>query len=385
MNQTSKTRILVVEDDRGSGRLLERILTTHGYEVTLSLTGEDGFDKVVRWKPHLLITDLLLPGMDGYTLVRQVRQRSETHTLPVLMLTSLSDRSSKIEGFEAGADDYLNKPFEPDDLIYRVKSLLARAEARAQPGLALGQRSRVIVFFSGKGGVGKTTIAANLAIALYQQTRKRVILFDADFSFGDVGVHLNLPNQPNVFDLVPEGHNLDVEVVRQVLLPHPSGIFVLLGPPRPQQGEQITAAMIGQLLPLLAELGDFIVIDGQPAYDERMLLLLERADDIMLVVTPEVGPIRNTSLFLDLAEMLDLPRHRIHILLNRADSRVGIESTDIERILKHPIEHHIMSGGRGVVLSVNQGVPLIFTHAEHPLSRQITLIAQQLTGVRVRT
>ncbi len=380
MDQENRIRILVIDDDKGFSRLMDRMLTNEGFDPSVAHTGEEGLNMLRVVKPQMLLVDLMLPGMDGFEVVRRVRQMAELKGIPILMLTALTDRESRVAGYAAGVDDYLTKPFEPKDLIYRVRSLLANAEARHKPHLALGQSSRVIVFFSGKGGVGKTTISTNLAIAIQKVTQSRVLLFDADFSFGDVGVHLNVSGDPTVLDLVAQGMDMDVEAVREAVISHSSGISVLLSPPRPQQGELVTTEALGRVFPLLRQLFEYIIIDGQPAYDDRMLYILEQADDIMLVVTPEVGPIRNTSLFLDLAEMLELDKPSIHLILNRSNSRVGIEMGDIQRILKHPISYRIISGGRAVVVSVNQGIPLLTSQPDHPLAQQITEMAKHLTG-----
>lgn len=375
MNNNVPARVLVVDDDRALIELLDRILTREGFEVTGTTTAEEALRLAVAHEYDLAVVDVMLPGMDGYALCRQLRQNPTTHTMAILMLTAKGDIADKISGFEAGADDYLTKPFQPKELVYRMRSLLARMHPVQVPKPARAERGLVVALFGSKGGVGKTTIATNLAVALRQRTQQRVALFDADFFFGDVGVHLNLPNVRTILDLIENMDDVDPTVAEQVLIPHTSGIRVLLSPFRPEAGELISPENIEKILEFMKQSFDFVVVDCQPSYDDRMLRVLERADEVLMVVTPEVGPLKNTSLFLDLAVRLGYSLEKINIVLNRFNSNVGIGPEEIERTLQHEVAFRVISGGRPVVLSVNRGVPLIVEQPDHPFSAQIMRIA----------
>lgn len=367
-------RILVVDDDRPMAELLRRILTNEGYEVDVAYEGQEAIEKSRKGNWSLVLMDVRLPGMDGYTICRTLRQNPSTHYLPILMLTSAGDIADKIAGFEAGADDFVTKPFQPKELVYRIGSLLARAAATHSnpPPSAAG---KIIALFSSKGGVGKTTIATNLAVALRQQSNRRVALVDADFYFGGVGVHLNLPNVRTLLQLMAEMEGDDPSVVEKVMIPHPSGVRVLLSPFQPEEVDQVTTRHIEKVLDFLAQQYDFVVVDCQPSYDERMLKVLEKADEILLVVTPEVGPLKNTSLFLQWSHKLGYSQDKISVVLNRYNSNVGIGPEEIERTLQHEVTFRLISGGRPVVMSVNQGVPLVIEQPDHPFCMQVYRIA----------
>lgn len=372
---TQATRILVVDDDRALAELLRRILVKEGYEVVVSHSGEDAIKRSMQEGFDLAVLDVMLPGMDGYTLCRRMRQNPSTQYVPILMLTAKGDIADKIAGFEVGADDYMTKPFQPKELVYRAQSLLARNQPQAMDENVEDDHGRVIAVFGSKGGVGKTTIATNLAVALRQRSEKRVALVDADFFFGDVGVHLNLPAVRTIYDLIKSMSHLDAETIEQAMIPHPSGIRVLLSPFRPEDGEQVSVADIEEIVRTVARLYDFVVIDCQPSYGNRMLKVLELATDVLMVVTPEVGPLKNTSLFLDWASELGYAVEKVNILLNRYNSNVGIGAEEIERTLEHEVSFRIMSGGRPVVMSVNRGVPLMLEEPDHPFSLQVSHVA----------
>ncbi len=307
---------------------------------------------------------------------KRVRQHPLTRTLPILMLTAQGDISAKIAGFEAGANDYLAKPFEPPELIYRVKNLLTRFTGET-PSTSLPP-GKIIAMFGAKGGVGKTTNAVSLALAIRLRTRKRVIIGDADRNFGDVAVHLNIAPTRSIVDIVRGGDEIEQEMVTQVLLSHPSGLQALPAPPRPEEAELVNVEHITWILDLLAVSADYVIVDCQTSYDDRTLSVFDRADHVLLVITPEIGPFKNTSLFLNLANQLGIDQQAISIVLNRANSGVGIGVGEIERVLRRRINLHVISGGQPVVTAVNRGTPLILEQSKHPFVQQILYLGDQL-------
>lgn len=368
--------LLIVDDDDAVAEMLEVMLRNAGYEVRRAASGEEALQQIYKAPPDALICDVLLPGIDGYTLCKRVRQHPLTKTLPILMLTAQGDISAKIAGFEAGANDYLAKPFEPPELVYRVKNLLARAASEA-PSAPL-RRGKIIAVFGAKGGVGKTTMAVSLALAIRLRTRQRVIIVDADLTFGNIAVHLNIAPTRSIVDIVRSGDEIEREMVNQVLLPHPSGLQALLAPPRPEEAELVSPDHITRILDLLAVSADYVVVDCQTSYDDRTLSVFDRADHVLLVITPEIGPLKNTSLFLNLANQLGINPNAISVVLNRANSGVGIGVGEIERVLRRKINFHVISGGQPVVTSVNRGMPLILDQPKHPFVQQMLYLGDQL-------
>lgn len=377
----SQWRVLVVEDDIPSAQLLDRILRHEGFEVEMVHSGPAALDIVQREPFDVIILDAMLPGLDGYQVARRMRENPLTRQIPILMLTARGDISDRIAGFEAGVDDYLTKPYEPDELVYRVRALLARA-ARAQKGPlwrpAGLPKGHVVAFFGTKGGVGKTLIAVNTAVMLAQRMRalqKRVVLFDTDFFFGDVAIHLNLPTNRSIVDLLDQVDSLDEYAEKALQVHEKSDLHVLISPYRPEDAELITPEVVDKVLTWLAERFDFVIVDCPPAYDDRILTIFDHADTVILVVTPEIGPLKNMSMFLELAPRLGIPLDHVFVVLNRANSNVGVELDTIERVIGHKVAFQIISGGRPVVLSVNRGVPFVLEAPNHILSRQIKEIA----------
>src|SRR5581483_8490676 len=292
MSANITPRILVVDDDPTITKLVSLVLMQTGYNVTTAATAEEGLALAKRLSPDLAILDVMLPGMDGYTLCRKLRENSSTSLMPILMLTAQAETRDKLAGFNAGADDYLTKPFESPELIYRVRALLARSANVAVTAVRPIERGKLWAVFGAKGGVGKTTIAVNLAIALAQQSNTRVALVDADFSFGDVGAHLNLSPSRPILDLVSRVDALDPELIGKVLIPHDTRVHVLLGPYRPEDAERIPPENFKKILIALTEAFDYVIADCPSNYDDRTLVLLETADQIVMILTPEIGPVK---------------------------------------------------------------------------------------------
>ena len=378
MTQTTRKHIVIATSDPTLTKLLTMVLVVEGFEVVSTKTADEAFEKCVALGPHLIVIDYALPGGAGPALSRKLRKKVATRHMGIFILTASGDVAEKIAAFEAGADEQLAVPFDSKELAYRVKNLVAHITIPSEAKTAAAQGGRVIVFFGTKGGVGKATVAVNTALTLHRKLSGRVLIFDADFYFGDVGIHLNLPPTHNVSELVEHIDEIDPELVEQIVLRHSSGLRVLLSPFQPEKAELITPEHVKKLLAYLVEKYDYVMVDCHGAYEDRILSILERADEIMLVITPEVGPIKNTSVFLDLAGRLNLPLDKIHIILNRANSDVGINIQEIERTFRHRIEFSIISGGRAVVLSVNQGQPLALTKPDHPLAQETARIADWL-------
>ncbi len=376
MSPGNAIRILIVDDDPTTRRLVGMVLSGDKYDVVESATGEAALEATTSQEFQLAIVDIMLPGMDGFALCRALRQHPSTRTLPILLLTAKDSLNDKMVGFEAGANDYLVKPFHPTELTYRVKSLLAGKNAVAVPGPAPA-RGQAICIFGTKGGTGKTMLSVNLAIA-FSELGKRTALFDADLFFGDAGEHLNLPPSRSIMDWVTKLDTVEPGSIDSALVTHTSGIHVLLSPFRPEQSDRVSPNHMKQTLTALTARYDFVVVDCPASYEERVLAILDQADVILLVVTPEIGSLKSMRIFLEVSSRLGLDSSRFRILLNRFDSNVGIKPEEIERALQRDIYFRLASGGRAVALSINRGVPILIGSPNHALSQQIRRIASAL-------
>jgi pilus assembly protein CpaE len=232
-------KILIVDDDPNVQRLLQYTLKQEGYDVVTAADGAEGFRMWGSEGPALILLDVMLPKLDGYQVATKIRQEEgQTGHVPIIMLTAEREVEQKVRGLRAGADDYLIKPFHPAELLARIKSLLARFAPRdalvGRPPLG-----RVLAFYGAKGGVGTTTIAINAAIALHRELGRKVCLVDGNLQFGDHRVFLDLGlDKKSVVDIV-SAPSIDIDLIRQVIVKHDSGVDLLLAPPSPETAELV--------------------------------------------------------------------------------------------------------------------------------------------------
>ena len=238
--------------------------------------------------------------------------------------------------------------------------------------------------FSPKGGVGRTTLAVNLAVAAAGELGKQVVLVDGSFQFGDVGVLLNLnPKNKSIADLIPEMSAGDPESLEQVIVNHSSGVRVLLAPPSPEMAELITTNYLKRVLEKLREGHDVVVVDAWPWFHETTLGLLDLADTILTVMTLEITNIKNIRLFLELVQQLGYPPEKVKLVLNRADSTLGIRVADVEQSIGRKIDHTVVSDGRSVVYALNRGVPFVLSNRQAQVSQDVIGLARLVTAEEV--
>jgi pilus assembly protein CpaE len=246
-----------------------------------------------------------------------------------------------------------------------------------------GPDGQIIAIFSPKGGVGRTTVAVNLAVAAATELGKSVLLMDGSFQFGDVGVLLNLnPKNKSIADLVPELEAGEPESLDTFVINHSAGIRVLLAPPTPEMAELITPAGVKRVLEALRHGHDLVIVDCTSWFNETTLAILDAADTILTMLSLEITSIKNMRLFLEVAEQLGYEQDKVKLVLNRADSSLGIRVQDVESSIGRKVDHTIVSDGRSVVYALNRGVPFFLSNREAQVSQDILRLAQAVAGER---
>ncbi len=387
-------KVLVVDDIAETrdhlGKLLsfEREIDVAG----MATSGEEAVRMAMELRPDIILMDINMPGMDGIAASELITQRVPSS--PIIMMSVHGETEDLKRAMLAGAREFLVKPFSSDELSTSIRRVnekeLARqtqlqtALAAASTGDTAAQSSiedhQVIAVFSPKGGAGRTTIAANLAIALMKETESRVCLVDANLQFGDIGVLLNLnPKNRSMLDAV-EGGEPDPDIIESVVINHSTGIRVLLAPPAPEGADLVTPAFLRKMLDYLKTTHDYVVVDLPAALTDHSLNVMDLADQIVVVAALEITTIKNVRLFLEVADQLEYDRSKIRLVINRADTAQGIRIGDVEASIRRPIDGTVVSDGRLAVLAVNRGVPFVVSNPEGALSRDISKLARTLAG-----
>jgi pilus assembly protein CpaE len=234
---------------------------------------------------------------------------------------------------------------------------------------------KVATVFSSKGGCGKTFLATNLAVAL-SRGGAEVALVDLDLHFGDVAIMLHLFPSHTLSDAA-QNPGLDALSLKSFLTHHDSGIWALVAPTEPTAADTINPGAIGNILKLLRTAFDYVVIDTPPAFSEPVLAAFDESDWLVMLGSLDVPSIKNLKLTLQTMELLHFPKNRIRVVVNRADSKVGLRLPDVEKLLSSPVDATIPSS-RSVPLSVNKGSPIMLEEPKGPVAESIRRVAAQL-------
>ncbi|MDQ3689878.1 MAG: AAA family ATPase [Chloroflexota bacterium] len=314
----------------------------------------------------------------------------QTHaTVPVLLM--LGDGMNVPIGLGTKADELALKPLLPDALVYRLQALLIRgghrlptesgewaADETLSTAPVAGEGHAVSVF-APKGGVGKTTISVNVAVALRQQTRAEVLLFDADVGVGNVTSVLDVPFRLGLADLAdsPSDDWTDAAFEQCVTTHAASGVRVMTWGTNPAESERISVDLLLAAMRWAKQHYSYIIVDTHPGYDDRTMAMLTVANEIFLVVTPEVGAIRNSSQFLELARSLGLGSV-VRVIVNRANH--GIQVDDMSTSLGLPISATVVSNGPKAVIASNEGLPLVTKYPKERISDDLHRVARLISA-----
>ena len=286
----------------------------------------------------------------------------------------------------SGIRDVLAAPAETGQLNEAVRRVGHTLVPSRSSGAPLGQeddaeRGKVITVFSTKGGAGKSVIATNLGVLLAMRSDKPVALVDADLQFGDIAVMLKLAPQHTIVDAVGSYDRLDVGFIENILSTHPaSGLKVLPAPLEPAFADQIGAEQMSHIVALLRTFCSFVVIDTPAYFNEVVLSLIEDSDDVLLVAGMDIPNIKNVKIGLQTLRLLNTPMSKLHLILNRANSKVKLEVGEVERTLGIKAEALIPSD---VVVpqSVNKGMPVVLDAPKSAIAKSLEQLADSFLPV----
>jgi len=300
---------------------------------------------------------------------------------PVILLASGEASALLEQALEADVSDVLLLPQMTENVVFSIRK--ASHSGRRTVGGGGGhasRRGRIVTVFSPKGGTGKTVTATNLACTFAKYEGKNTLLLDLDLQFGDAAIMLGLEPEKTIYDLVVAPGELDSEKLAGYTTRHPSGLDILPAPLRPEDAELVTEAKLARLLEVARESYDVIVVDTSPFFHGPMLATLDRTDELLLVCGLDVPTLKNVRLSLQTLELLAFPQNRIRVVLNRANSKVGMKPGEVEGALEVKVRFELPSDGK-VPLAVNRGTPIVLADDKADFSRAMREMAKGLSPV----
>lgn len=322
----------------------------------------DVLRQMVGEPPEVLI---LGPGIsvDGSLKLASVVDLQYPEISVILAAPSTPD--TVLKAMRAGVRDLLDPGADPDTIrVMLERASLAAAGRRrglapqASEHIDNNALGRVIAVMSPKGGVGKTTVATNLAVGLGKAAPMGVVIVDLDLQFGDVASGLLLEPEYTITDAVLGAASQDSMVLKTYLTVHPAGIYALCAPRSPVEMDRITAAHISHLLNQLRQEFQYIVVDTAPGLGEHVLATLEHATDAVWICGMDVPSIRGIRTGFQILEELGLVPEQRHIVLNMADRRAGLTLKDVEATIGAPVDV-VLPRSKSLPFSTNKGVPVL--------------------------
>jgi pilus assembly protein CpaE len=385
-----KIRVLIVDDVAETRENIRRLLQ---FEQDMEVvggasTGKEGITLTRDLRPHVILMDINMPDMDGISVTEAVLK--ENPAVQVVILSVQNEQEYMRRAMMAGARYFLTKPPSADELVNTIRTMGQRAIAQAVsipavpvagapavPVHAQTSRGKILVVYSPRGGVGRTMVTTNLAMALHTEDTPTVIV-DVSLQFGDVAACLNLQTRNSIIDLVEQAGELDSDLVERIAIHHPSGVKVIAAPGRPEQVENIQSAQISKILRFLTTIFQYVVVDTPAALDEPTIGAVDSSDLVVLIGAPDLPTIKNLRIFFDLGEALNLAPQKLVLVMNRMDKRYGISAEKVADLLKQPIVAQIPFDDRTVPLSTNNGEPFVLADRTKPVSRSILELAQAI-------
>jgi pilus assembly protein CpaE len=319
-------------------------------------------------------TDLLVIACAGYserTLFLIGAAAREHPGMPVVVLAKSSPDNFLRRVFEVGADDVVRLPEAPEQVGFTLHKVLARRRAAATvSGTALGP---MICILGPKGGSGKTVTSSNLAVAL-AQAGKRVALIDLDLQFGDLALCMGIRPEKTIYDLAKSGGSLDAEKLDDYLVDHPSGVRLLVAPTRPDQASSIIPEFLRDVYATLRAMTDFVVVDSSPGFTPEVISAIDSSSYVTLVGMLDTLSLKNTRLGFETLELMGYEPDRILLLLNRADSRVGISDDDVLAVVGRRPDIRVPSDVE-IPRAVNEGEPIVLARPGSEASKAFRQLA----------
>jgi pilus assembly protein CpaE len=320
-------------------------------------------------------TDLLVVACSGYSdralflIDGAVKQRPER---PVVVLGHDSPGGFVRRVFESGADDIVILPTSPEEVRFAFEKAVARKQGAAvATGAAL---SPMICILGPKGGAGKTLVAANLAVSLANAGHK-VAVVDLDLQFGDVGLALGLSPDKTIYDLAKSGGSLDSDKLDGYLANHDSGARVLMAPTRPDHAGAITTEFLRDVYAVLRGSHDYVIVDTPPGFTPEVIAATDSSSHICMVGVLDALSLKNTKLGLETLDLMGYDEDKITIVLNRADSRVGITTDDVRTVMGRKPDVLVPSD-RDIPRAVNEGVPIVLLKTRSDAAKAFRSLAE---------
>ena len=375
-------RVLLIDDEQFYFKLLQKSLREAEYQLEYAKTGSEGLAKIPSFEPELLIVDLKLPELNGFEILKRLRRDPKFGYIPVIVITSQDELSEKLKAFELGADDYLVKPFQPEELVARMGILARRGRAMqmAQKESSSASETSIVTVHSLRGGVGCSSIVVNLGLAFHKLWGKRTLLVDSVLTAGQVALLLDAKPTATWEHLVGlEVESIDDVVAGELMCSDKSGVRYIASPRYPIAADTFTSETLKVLMEKFKNHNDFVVVDTSHDFSDMTIHMLSMASTILLVMAPEMASLRTTVSAMEIYDRLGIPLDKVKIALNNNSASPAIKQAQLEKVLKRPIDFVLPYEAGEVNRALNFGQPFILSNPDLPICLVLEKMAYSLS------
>jgi pilus assembly protein CpaE len=369
--------LLISKMERNIGILRNMINDEEIFIIGDTVGGSLALDKIENTSPDIIIMTLGAGDTDVLSLAeRIILHRPRTF---VILVAEHLDVEMMQSAMGVGCHNIIELPDSPKEFSEYIKTVYNNESLRLKSfdqKESLLWSSTVVSVFGAKGGLGKTTISANLAVKLAEK-RKKVALLDLDLQFGDIHIFMDIEPKDTITELFQEVVTPNIDSVRSYMTVHSSGVHVLCAPRSPEYAELISAEKVLSLLTLLRSYYDYVIIDTAPTFSEVNMTAIESSSLIFFVTGLDISILKNSKLSISLLESLQ-QTEKVRVLVNRAVDMSSISANDVQKIINYPIWAKIPSDYKVAVNSLNRGIPFVTGVPNSKLSQSISNLADKL-------
>jgi pilus assembly protein CpaE len=357
--------ILLLEADASSRDTISAALTTAGYTVNTVNDADEAFRRAAEHQ--LVILDVVTGPKTAIDVCREIRATPSMAAIPVLCIGQTDEVEERIRFLEVGADDVIARPFDDRELEARIEALLLRFQRskdlapilNANGTISTASR-RIVAVFSPKGGVGTTTIATNLGMAMAHRHPDRVVVVDMDLQFGQVATHLNVDVKRSLADVARDEAALrEPDLLRTYAIRHDAGLHVLAAPPTPELADLISTQHVEAILETILGTYDTVIVDAGSELDDRTMAIFEKADNVILVVNPEMAALKAVHSLLDFLNEAGSVGAKTTFVMNNMFAREILKMRDVESALGTKVSIELPYDPFLYLKAVNEGVPVV--------------------------
>lgn len=321
----------------------------------------------------LLIVDLSTNKIKNLDFILQVTK--ECKNCKVLAISDNPSVELIIEVMRAGAKEFVPVPIIKNEFFEAIKKLVTEMNEPVKKN-----KCKIISVFSNKGGIGKTSLATNLALELAKITKENIALIDLNFQMGDITTFLDLKPSFNISYMLENLDKINETFLLSTLERYKStSLYVLADPPYFKQADNIQPRQITRLFDTLKETFSYIIVDAEASFDGKNIAALDNSDLIMLVTVANLPALRNTQRCLELFEKLGYDKEKIKIVVNRYMENDEIKEGDIEKVLSKDIYWKIPNNYFAIMSAINKGIPVSDVNDTTNVSQSYKKLAQQIS------